>query len=451
MAKNMTEGNSLKLILSFAAPLLFGNLLQQTYNLADAAIVGKYLGAKALAAVGASTSVQFMTLGFCIGICCGFAIPVAQKFGAGDYKEMRRSIFHGIVLTVLFGVVLTLACTLLCSPILHMMQTSDTIFANAYIYLLIIFLGIPFNLLYNFLAGILRAVGDSKTPFNFLIVSTFLNIILDVVCIMVFQWGCAGAAIATVASQAVSGILCLIYIIKKYDMLKIQPDERKWDGRYGGKIALLGIPMGLQYSITAIGTMVMQSANNGLGDLYTSAFAAGSRIKQFAMCPFDAVATGVSTFASQNYGAGKYERIKKGIKQGMAIGVSYGIFIGIILIFFGRTLSLLFLSSKEVAVLDATAQYLRCIGFFYWSLGILNICRMTTQGLGYSGRAIISGIVEMVARCIVCFGFVPVYKFTAICFSDQTAWVTAAIYSYFTCMYCVKKITRDNKGKAPVT
>lgn len=441
MAKNMTEGNSLKLMMQFAAPLLVGNLLQQTYNLADAAIVGNYLGARSLAAVGASTSVQFLILGFCIGICCGFAIPVAQAFGAGDLRKMRRYVFHSIVLTAILGIILTIICALLCPQILHLLKTPEKIYHNAYLYLLIIFLGIPCNLLYNSLAGILRAVGDSKTPFYFLMISTFLNIALDCVCIIVLHWGCAGAGIATVTAQGVSGLLCLVYIIKKYDILQIQRDERSWNWRIGGNLITMGVPMGLQYSITAIGSMVMQSANNGLGDVYISGFTAGMRIKQFVMCPFDALATAVSTFTSQNYGAGKFDRIKKGILQGVGIGVIYGIVMGIGLIFFGRTLSMMFLPASEVEALDAAGKYLACLGCFYWAIGILNVCRMTTQGLGFSGRAVFSGAVEMVARIVVSVWCVPVFGFTAICFADQSAWVSACIYIVPTLIYCLRKLS----------
>lgn len=440
MAKNMTEGDSLKLIMQFATPLLVGNLLQQTYNLADAAIVGKFLGGKALAAVGASSSVQFLVLGFCIGICCGFAIPVAQCFGAGERSRMRKYMYLGILLTVIIGAALTLTCASLCPQILHMLKTPDNIYRNAYLYLLIIFCGIPCSLLYNFLSGILRAVGDSTTPFIFLAISTFFNIGLDCLCIIVFHWGCAGAAIATITAQGVSGVLCLIYIRKKYEMLRIQRDERRIEWGMIGNLLGMGIPMGLQYSITAIGSMVMQSANNGLGDVYISGFTAGMRIKQFAMCPFDALATAVSTYASQNYGAGKFERIKKGIRQGIAMGVGYGIVIGIVLIVGGRFLSLMFLSASEAEALDAAGNYLRCLGFFFWALGILNVSRMTTQGLGFSGRAIFSGVVEMFARILVSVFLVPVWGFTAICFADQTAWISACLYIIPTCFYCVQRV-----------
>ena len=440
MSNSMTQGNPLKVMLQFAFPLLIGNLLQQTYNIIDAAIVGQSLGAQALASVGASTSVQFLVLGFCIGSCTGFGIPVAKYFGAGDLKHMKNIIFNGAVLTAVIAVIITVLCTLLCPWILQVLSVQSDIYANAYSYLMIIFLGLPFTLLYNYLSSILRAVGDSRTPFLFLAFSAVLNIFLDLFFILVADWGCAGAAFATIAAQAISGILCLIVIIRRMEVLWLSKENRVVRGDSITELLQMGLPTGLQFSITAIGSMVMQSANNGLGGDYVSAFTAGAKLKQFTMCPFDAIATSVSVFCSQNYGAGKIDRIHKGLRQGIAVGVGYGLFAGLILIFAGRPLSMIFVSKDASGVLDASAKYLRCMGYFYWSLGILNVTRMVTQGLGHSGRAFFSGVMEMIARTIVSLGFVEAFGYTAICFADQTAWIAACCYIAPTCLYCLKKI-----------
>lgn len=441
MSNSMTQGNPLKVMLQFAFPLLIGNLLQQTYNIIDAAIVGQSLRAQALASVGASTSVQFLVLGFCMGSCTGFGIPVAKYFGAGDLKHMKNIIFNGAVLTAVIAVIITVLCTLLCPWILQVLSVQSDIYANAYSYLMIIFLGLPFTLLYNYLSSILRAVGDSRTPFLFLAFSAVLNIFLDLFFILVAGWGCAGAAFATIAAQAISGILCLIVIIRRMEVLWLSKENRVVRGDSITELLQMGLPTGLQFSITAIGSMVMQSANNGLGGDYVSAFTAGAKLKQFTMCPFDAIATSVSVFCSQNYGAGKIDRIHKGLRQGIAVGVGYGLFAGLILIFAGRPLSMIFVSKDASGVLDASAKYLRCMGYFYWSLGILNVTRMVTQGLGHSGRAFFSGVMEMIARTIVSLGFVEAFGYTAICFADQTAWIAACCYIAPTCLYCLKKIT----------
>ena len=443
MQKDMTQGNPLSLILKFAVPLLLGNLLQQTYNVVDAAIVGRILGTNALAGVGASTSVQFLIMGFCIGTCSGFGIPIAQRFGAQDYKHMKDYLFHGYVLSALIALILTISCSLLCPQILRLLKTPAEIFHDAYTYLLILFIGIPCTVLYNLLSAYLRAIGDSKTPFVFLAISTVLNIGLDFVCIAVFGWGVAGAALATVFSQFLSGILCLIVILWKSKTLHIGKENCHFRRKDATSMLLMGAPMGLQFSITAIGSMFMQSANNGLGSIYVSGFTAGCRIKQFMMCPFDAIGTAVSVYVGQNYGAGFFERIKKGIRMGFVINIAYGIIAGLALIFGGRAMAQLFMDASEHAVLDACAQYLACLGFCYWILGSLAIFRLSVQGLGFSGRAIFSGVSEMIARIAVSLTLVPLFGFWGICVADQSAWCAACIYLWPTLAYCLKKVKQS--------
>ena len=413
----MTKGSPLKLMLQFALPLLMGNLLQQTYNIIDAAIVGQILGADALASVGSSSSVQFLVLGFCIGCCAGFGVPVARYFGAGDHRTMRNYIFNGAVLTAIIAAILMIACSLSCGQILHLLSVPDDIFGNAYVYLIVIFIGIPFTLLYNYLSSILRSVGDSRTPFLFLGFSAVLNIFLDLFCIIVLQ----------------------LLRLEKENMI-VQKDAVK-------ELLGMGLPMGFQFSITAIGSMVMQAANNGLGSIYVSAFTAAMRIKQFLLCPFDAIGTAASVFCSQNLGARQADRIKKGALEATIAGCIYGFSAGLILIFFGRPLSMIFLSKNATAVLDASAKYLRCLGFFFGILGILNVCRMVTQGLGYSGRAIFSGVMEMIGRVIVSVGFVGTMGYTAICFADQAAWIAASCYIGPTCIWCIRRSIKLLEGK----
>lgn len=440
MIKNLTSGNPLKLIIDFSMPLLLGNILQQTYNIADASLVGKILGSEALAGVGASSSVQFLILGFCMGLCTGFAIPVAQRFGADDFKDMKNYIFNSVILTFAFSIIITVCCLILCKKILILLSTPEDIFDFAYSYLFIIFAGIPFSMFYNLLAGFLRSVGDSKTPFIVLLISTITNIALDLLFIITFNGGVAGAALATIISQFLSALLCFFFIIKKFDVLKLKKENCKIILK---KIAVLlssGLPMGFQFSITAIGSMVIQAANNRLGSLYVTAFTASAKIKQFSMCPFDAIATAVATFASQNYGAGKVDRIKKGLWQGVLLGVSYGIFIGLVIYFFGEKISLLFIDKNEVDIIKACGQYVKTLALFFWLIGILNSLRMTTQGLGFSPRAIFSGVVEMIARCFVGFVLVPKYEYTAICFADPSAWLAAVLYITPTCLLCIRKV-----------
>ena len=438
----MTEGKPLGLILSFALPLLLGNLLQQLYNVADAAIVGRFLGANALAAVGGTSSVQFLIIGFCIGVCSGFCIPLTQRFGAKDYSSLRRYFFNSILLTAIGAVVFTVFCALFCSQILRLLCIPSDIWKDTYAYLLVIFLGIPFTLMYNLTAGILRSVGDSRTPFVILAFSTVLNIFLDIMFIAVFHWGCAGAAAATIASQGVSGFLCTWVIRKKYEILHMSRSECVWDASLIKKLLVMGLPMGFQFSITAVGSMVMQAANNSLGSTYVSAFTAAARIKMFAMCPMDAIATGVSVFCSQNFGAGKASRVEEGFRLGAFAGIGYGIVSGLLLILFGRTACLIFLDASEVGILDAAALYLNRNGLFFWSLGLLNVSRITVQGLGFSGRAVFSGVMEMLARCMVGLGLVPMLGYTAICIADAAAWIAADLYIFPMCLITLRKVRR---------
>ncbi len=451
MVRNMTEGSPLPQIIRFSLPLMAGNLLQETYNVADGAIVGRILGADALASVGATSSVQFLILGFCIGACSGFAVPVARHFGAGDESRMRRCVWHGSILTAGLAAVLTLLCALLCHGILRILSTPSGIYSDSYHYLFIIFLGIPFTLLYNYLAGILRAVGDSRTPFLFLVLSTSLNIALDLFCIAVLKLGVPGAAAATVTSQGISGLACLLLIRRKFKILRTRPEDRKWSSSVAKSMAGMGLPMGLQYSVTAIGSMVMQAANNGLGTLYISAYAAGYRLKHFAMCPLDALGTALCTFASQNLGAGATDRVRKGVRIGIAVSVIYGAAAGFLLVVFGRPLSMIFVSSDASAVLDASALFVKWCGLFLWLVGVLMVFRYTVQGLGYTLLSVFSGAIEMAARILMSILLVPVFGYIVTCLTDQAAWICAAVYSaviYTAVMRRVTRLFRPGSGEA---
>ena len=442
MVRSMTEGSPIKLILSFSIMVLLGDLFQQFYNIMDAVIVGRALGPEALAAVGATSSVQFLILGFGMGICMGFAIPIAQRFGAKDYSNMRRYIRHGWILMGILAAVFTVACAAATTSILRLLSVESDIFQMTYSYLFIIFLGIPCTLLYNYIANILRAIGDSRTPFLFLVLSALLNIGLDLLFICVFHWGCAGAAFATILSQGVSGILSFLYMHGHYSILRTLPGERDWSFATARKLLSMGLPMGLQFSITAIGMMVMQSSINGLGSAYSSAFAAGNRLKQLMMTPINSLASGTSTFVGQNYGASKPRRISQGVLQSLLVAIGYTLLSGMVMILFGRHLTMLFLSegSGVDRILGYSAYYLRCMGFCWWMLAFLNVFRLSTQGLGYSSLAVFAGVLEMSARTFVCLVLAPRFGYDAIVWADQTAWFMAASYIVPVFFLCMKKV-----------
>ena len=420
-SKEMTSGPCLPLIFNFTLPLLLGNMLQQTYSLIDAAIVGKFLGINALASVGASTSVVFLILGFCNGCCGGFGIPVAQKFGARDYVSMRRLVSVSLKLAGMMSVGIALITCLLCAFILRTMQTPENIFQDAYWYLLITFIGVPCTFFYNLLSSIIRALGDSKTPFWFLLFSTVLNVLLDLLCILVFHWGVAGAAIATVFSQGVSAVLCYFYMYRKFEILRMQPADKRFRPELARQLIFVGVPMGLQFSITAIGSIMLQSANNALGTACVAAFTAAMRIKMFFLCMLESLGIAMATFCGQNYGAGKPERIWTGVKAASLMMIVYVAAVAIILWGFSEKFVLLFVDPSETEIIADAALFLHISVSFFPVLGLLCILRYSIQGAGYTKLAMFSGVSEMIARILVSVVAVPLWGFWAVCFGDPTA------------------------------
>lgn len=410
--------------------------------MADTAIVGLYLGAASLAGVGASSSVQFLVLGFCNGTGYGVTIPIAQAFGAGDFPTMRRRIYVGLISLMSLSVVIAAACALACPWILRLLATPDDIFDEAYSYLVVIFLGIPFTMLYNALSGIMRAAGDSRTPFCFLLIAVTLNIALDLLFIIAFGMGVFGAALATVLSQGISGFLCAFFIIFKLRVLVPQRTDRIWSWPSCRCLLGMGVPMGLQFSIKAIGSMVMQAANNSLGSMYSASFAAATKIKQLAISPFEALGSAVSTFASQNYGAHDIGRIRKGIAQGTCVTGLLGVILSVLLAVFGRSMCLMFVSRGEEDILNAAGRFLRLGGGFYWTMAVLQVFRQTLQGLGFTKRAVFSGVVEMIVRIALSSALVPRLGYTAVCIMDPAAWGAAALYLTPTLFWSLRSASR---------
>lgn len=438
--KDMTSGSTMKLILGFAVPLLMGMLFQQVYSLVDTIIVGRFLGVSALAAVGATGSINFLIVGFCQGICNGFALPVAQRFGAKDYDGLRKYVGNSAVLSIIFGGAITLITVIACRPILELMQTPADIIDLSYHYIVVIFAGIPAIMLYNILSAYLRSLGDSITPVIFLVLSAGLNIGLDLLFIVTFHWGVFGAAFATVLSQAVSGILCLILIIKKFDLLHLKREDWKLDWGYSRYLLIMGLPMGLQYSITAIGSVILQASVNTLGSTAVASMTAGSRISMFVVCPFDALGSTMAAFGGQNVGAGRLDRLGRGLRSAVILGAIYSALILVVLIFFGRNLILLFVSAKEAAVIAQAKQFLVTNAAFYLMLALVNIVRFLIQGMGFSGFAVFAGVFEMVARTLVGLVFVPIFGFTAACSANPLAWIFADCFLIPAFFHCRKKL-----------
>ena len=449
--REMTTGPSLPLIFNFTLPLLLGNLLQQTYSLVDAAIVGKFLGINALASVGASTSVVFLILGFCNGCCGGFAIPVAQKFGARDYVTMRRYVSVSLKIAGVMSVIIALLTSLLCAFILRTMQTPENIFQGAYSYLLVTFIGVPCTFFYNLLSSIIRALGDSKTPFWFLLFSTILNIILDLFCILIMGWGVTGAAVATVFSQGVSAVLCYFYMYRKFDILKTEPSDRRFRPELARQLMYIGVPMGLQFSITAIGSIMLQSANNALGTACVAAFTAAMRIKMFVMCALDSLGMAMATYSGQNYGAGKPERIWLGIKASVLMMIIYAAFTFVLLMSGAKYFALIFVDPSETEILLDTELFLHISCMFFPVLGLLCVLRYTIQGVGFTNLAMFSGVAEMIARILVSLYAVPAFGFLAVCYGDPLAWIAADLFLVPAFIYVYKRLKKQVLTNASVT
>jgi len=446
MIKDLTSGKPLKLILEFSIPVLFGYLFQQFYNVVDTVIVGKYLGVAALAGVGSTGSVNFLIIGFVAGLCSGLAIPIAQKFGARDYTEMRKFVAGSELISLVLAIVITLVTVLFCKPLLALMQTPADIIDQADAYIRIIFVGIPAIFLFNIISCILRAVGDSRTPVLFLVVASILNIFLDLLFILVFQWGVAGAAWATVISQGLSGIAAFVYMRHSFSILKLSKDDFKLSPRHIGRLCEMGIPMGLQYSITAIGSVLIQVSVNTLGASLVAAVAAAQKISLFFVCPFDALGTTMATFGGQNTGAGKFDRLSEGLRWSSLLGFIYAGIAFAVMFFFGKDLGTLFLDVSETKILADVRTFLVSNSAFYFPLALVNIFRFMIQGMGFSPFAIFSGVFEMIARSAVALFVVPLFGYVAVCFASPTAWILADLFLVPAFFYCKRKLQRGLKG-----
>lgn len=445
MVKDMTEGKPLKLILSFCIPLVLGNIFQQLYNMVDSIIVGQFVGVNALAAVGATGSLNFLVLGFVNGLCSGFSIPVAQSFGAGKLSEMRKNVSNALYLGTIVSVILTIATMIFTPQMLRLMQTPEDIYQDSYQYIIIIFAGIFATMLYNILAGFLRALGDSKTPLYFLAIASILNIILDLVFVLGLQMRVAGAAYATVISQGVSAVLCLIYIRKKFRILRFEKDELYFAGAQVKKLLSIGVPMALQFSITAVGSIILQTAVNTLGSGVVAAVTAANKIQMIVTQPMETLGITMATYGGQNLGAGKIDRIQKGFRQSILLSLVYCVVACLLVSFLGYYAALLFISSNETVILSQVVQFMRINGIFYPLLGVLFIMRNTLQGLGFSVLPMLAGACELLARSSVAFCLVGVFGFSAICFANPAAWIAADILlviTWFMKMHALKKDPR---------
>ena len=429
MAKVLTAGSPWRVILVFAVPLLVGNVVQQLYHFADAVVVGRHLGVDSLAAVGATGSLLFLLLGFAWGMTSGFAIPTAQAYGARDHAAVRRSVAAGTVLTAAFSVVLTVGAPLLAGPMLRLLRTPDVLMAEATTFAQVSFLGASAVMFFNFLGAIVRAIGDSRTPLVFLTVACVLNVVLVVVMVGPLSLGVGGAALATVVSQALSVALCLEFVRRRIPVLHVHRADWRVSRADLVEHLRLGLPMGFQASIIAIGTLAVQVRLNELGPDAVAAYTTASRVDGLAVALLQSLGLAVSMFVAQNLGGGRPDRIRQGVVQATWLAVAGSVAVGAVVVLSGAALVRLFVGhgTGSDAVVDLAAQFLHVNGALYISLGVLFVLRGALQGLGHTGVPTLTGVVELVMRVGAAVVLGAVFGYIGVVWGNPLAWIGAVV------------------------
>lgn len=443
---DLTQGKPIKVILRFTIPLLLGNLFQLFYNLIDAIIVGHTLGKDAFAAVGATSALNFLIMGFAIGITSGFSIIISQRFGANDDEGVKQSFAIGLCLTFITAVVLTIVAVSLAEPLLQIMQTPQDLIADAHDFLKAIFGGMVFTVIFNYLSNVLRAIGDSRTPLIALIISTVLNVILEFVFILGLHAGVFGAGVATIIAQAFSVVFLVLFIKLKVPVLHVQRYHFRFKRPEVLKHAALGYPMGFQSSIIAIGSLILQIVLNKMGTDVVAMQAIGRQIDQLAMLPMMSLGLAVTTFTAQNFGAKQYKRMLVGLKHSVIVCVIWALAFAALLLTFNQFFSGLFISADETAIIHLAYEYYLVNGLLYWVLAILFIVRGFIQGYGNSLIPTLAGMAELVMRAGVSVLSLVTVGLIGVLFSSPAAWIGSVIIlvpSYF-------KITKDLRQRSEV-
>lgn len=440
---DMTAGNPLPLLIKFSIPLVLGSIFQQLYSFVDTAIVGRCISVQALSAVGVTGALNFLVLGLTMGCAMGFGIPISQSVGADNREDISRFFWNGLYLCLGIGLVISIGVSIFVEPLLVLMKTPSELLEMAVDYLQIIFLGQITTVLYNYFAAVLRAFGDSQRPFYFLLISSALNIVLDLVFILVIPLGVAGAALATVISQGVSVILCVWWLFRKMNVIhKVDEKGESWASislKHMKVSWVIGVPLGLEYSVTSIGNVILQSSINSMGAVVAAAQICGERIRAIATMPMENVGMAIATYTGQNYGAKRLDRIREGVKAGMIINVVYCAAAWAVLLVLKKPL--VFLLLGEVVSLEAVKaiEYLTVITTLFVFHGSLMIFRNTVQGMGYSASALAASVMEIIGRSGA--GILAVYfnSFFIICVSSPAAWILAMMMCIGLYMYYMRK------------
>ncbi len=450
---NMTEGKILRSLIGFAIPVLIGNIFQQLYNVADTAIIGNILGDNALAAVGASAPVYGLLIGFAGGLTNGFAVVIARYFGAGNKHEMKKTVALTYILSAIIAFVLTVASLIVLHPLMKSLKTPDDIIGDTESYMRIIILFSAVTIAYNMLAGMMRAIGNSKAPLFFLIVSTFVNIGLDFLFVKGFDMGVAGAAYATVISQGVSVVLCFIYALKKCDILVFRKSTLVYDKALLSDLTSTGLSMGLMYAIVSVGSVILQGAVNGFGTTTITAHTAARKIDDIFMLPLGTISLASSTFASQNYGAGKIDRVKQGIKCSIIIAEVWSAFSVIVCVLLRRPLIQALTGTTDEAVISTASEYIVWNITFFFILGVLLVLRSSLQGVGRKLVPVSGSIVEFLLKILAVAVLAPQLGYFGICILEPIIWIVCAIIvviDYKVFIRRTNKITVDRRMAAAV-
>lgn len=445
MTNDLTAGKPLRNIILFTIPIFIGNVFQQLYSMVDAIIVGQTINNDALAGVGATGAISFLIIGFVQGLTAGFAVKTSQLFGAKDEEGVRRSIASSILLGAVLTVVLTAVSVVTTMPLLKLMQTPDDIIGYSYDYIVTIYWGLIATVFYNLGSSVLRAIGDSRTPLVFLVVAAVLNVGLDFLFIVAFKMGVAGAGWATVLSQGVSAIGCFAFLFARFKRFRIRGKHFANPLMFYWQHMAIGLPMALQFSITSIGMMVQQTALNKLGSVAVTAYTAASKIDNLATQSLYALGSTVATYCGQNYGAGQFSNIRKGVRYSMAIGVVCAL-VGLAFVTLGaEPMTKLFSSDVSDEIMDMSKQYLLWQGGFYIFLAIIFVYRDALQGIGRSALTMVGGMLEVAGRVVASLVFAKHFGFAGICASNPTAWVFVDIFLVIAYVVILHRILKKRR------
>lgn len=426
-AGNMTEGSILGCLLTFAFPILIGNIFQQLYNVVDTAVVGNVLGDNALASIGAAAPIYSLVVSFANGITNGFAVIIARAFGADKEDEIRKSVALTFVLTAVLSAIFMAGSLLLLNPLLNFLETPATIIKETKQYLFIILAFSVATMFYNMFAGMLRAIGNSRAPLYFLVIAMIINVLLDIILVKYTPLGVAGAACATVIAQLMSVVLCIVYIYKKCPMFIFRPKDVVWDGRLIGELLSTGLSMGLMIVVVSIGSVALQRAVNSLGEQTIAAHTAARKIDDIFMLPLGTITMAASTFTSQNFGAGKMERVKKGIITSILIDFVWSAFACLCSVFGSGLMVQLLSGTKDPVVLNCATNYIRINLPFFFVLSILLVLRSSLQSVGRKLIPVIGSIVELIAKFLAVIVIVPMFGYMGVCFLEPVIWILSAM------------------------